>query len=256
MPNLKTLGLPVVLAAALAGKPAVAADVNSDGNKPAPHEASASQKDLLKALDERLKPLTEDLRQVRSNLEAQPGQIREQIKEQLGSQMRGVSDRLQKIETATGSLKTLSEDMEVLRQSNMSNRMDLEQIKGRLGKLEASLSEQRGNNTDLVAQINSLRGKLDDAERRMTRESRIVPQPAPAAVTPTSGFVVLRNTYTTDVSILVNGRVHRVGPGQTISADPQPAGSVTYEVLGIKGPDTVALAPGQTVTITVYPMMP
>lgn len=254
MPNLKTLGLPLALAAALSGRVAVAADVNSDGNKPAPKETATLQ-DLLKALDDRLKPLTDDLQKVNSKLDGQASQIRDQVKEQLDKQLRGVADRLQKIETATASLKTLSEDMELLRQSNTSNRMDLEQIKGRLGKLETSLSDQLGQNTELVAQINSLRNKLDDAERRI-RESRIVPQPATTPPTPAQGYVVLRNTYTTDVSIRVGGRVYRVPPGQTLSADPQPAGSVTYEVLGIKGPDAVSMAPGQTVTITVYPILP
>jgi outer membrane murein-binding lipoprotein Lpp len=76
---------------------------------------------------------------------------------------------------------------------------------------------------------------------------------APPPLPPASGTIRLRNTFPDQVSVVVDGVSYQLMPYDTRDIAGHPAGTFTYEVLGIQPRKTVALGPNETFTITVYP---
>jgi septal ring factor EnvC (AmiA/AmiB activator) len=132
------------------------------------------------------------------------------------------------------------------------------------GELRRSLSQLERDQTlglqsaqreveDLKRQVAQMRQDLDELRKRLEQgqasTARYTPQPAPQA-----GVVRLVNAYEEPVAITVNGRAYRLGPGETRLAAPVPAGTFTYQVLGVQTqPQTRTLAPGERFTVTVHP---
>jgi hypothetical protein len=65
--------------------------------------------------------------------------------------------------------------------------------------------------------------------------------------------VRLINTYLTDMSAVINGTLISVPPGQERLVT-VPAGVMNYQVTQVPGPpQTRALAPNETLTLTLFP---
>ncbi len=103
----------------------------------------------------------------------------------------------------------------------------------------------------LEGDIEGLRGQLS-AIRTSGYAGPAAPALAPPPA-PTTGTIRLRNTFPTEESIVVNGVAYQLAPGETRDIPNQPPGTFSYEVLGVMARKLVALAPGETVTITVVP---
>jgi hypothetical protein len=106
---------------------------------------------------------------------------------------------------------------------------------------------------DLKKQVAQLRQDLDVVKNRApsSRESGYTPPAnAPSAAT---GRVRLVNTFMDPMTIIVNGVRYQVAPGETRLTEPVPAGTFSYEVLGVQPRLERNLAANETFTVTVYP---
>ena len=70
-----------------------------------------------------------------------------------------------------------------------------------------------------------------------------------------TGRIMLSNRYPEEMLFIVNGTSYRVAPGSTRVLDPQPAGTITYEVLsptwGLLRRRTTTLAANEPFRINV-----
>jgi hypothetical protein len=161
------------------------------------------------------------------------------VKEQITGQFKDLKDRLERIETIIGLL-----NKEFSLQKQVTIR-DLDNLKEQIRKLEEQL------------QASSSRSEGSSSSGSGIPQ-RMPPGPSTriAAAPPASsnlGTIRLRNHFPGPVSIVVNSRSYQLIPGETVVLDPQSAGTFTFEVLGIEPGQTRSLAPGETVTITVFP---
>jgi hypothetical protein len=161
------------------------------------------------------------------------------VKEQITGQFKDLKDRLERIETTIGQL-----NKEFLSQKQVAIR-DLENLKEQIRKLEEQLQATAGRAEGSSGASSGLSQRLPQG-----------PSTRIAAAPPTGsnlGTIRLRNHFPGPISIVVNGRSNQLIPGETVLLESQPVGSFTFEVLGIEPSQTRSLAPGETITITVYP---
>ena len=103
---------------------------------------------------------------------------------------------------------------------------------------------------DLKKQVAQLRQDLDALKNRpASRESAY---PAPSTTPAATGRVRLVNSFVDPMTIIVNGKAYQVAPGETKLTDPLPAGTFSYEVLGVQQRLDRALAANETFTVTVH----
>jgi hypothetical protein len=117
--------------------------------------------------------------------------------------------------------------------------------------------------------VRNHKDQIEDLKRQVTQlqeELRVVRGSA-AGSQRTSGFlstdtaapglsmarVELANTYSTEVAVVVNGRTYHLLPGERRLTDPIPAGTFTYEVLGVTPMNTRTVAANQIYSIHVHP---
>ena len=107
--------------------------------------------------------------------------------------------------------------------------------------------------------LNNEVGRLRDVMEKLRNSGPVATRIAASPPTDThlapTGQVELVNTYTQDVSIVVNNRTYRLHPNEKRLTDPLPAGSFTYEVLGVTPPNTRSLNPNEIYHITVHPQL-
>jgi hypothetical protein len=132
---------------------------------------------------------------------------------------------------------------------------DIQEQLTKLRSENLALIEQNRKLIDASDKIGRLERDLEALHNQMdsVRRSGFNTNPAGPAAPGNLGTIRLRNTFPTEVSIVVNDKVHQLLPGETTSLANQPAGPFTYEVLGIQAKRTVTLAANDTFTITVYP---
>src|SRR5207247_8428956 len=102
----------------------------------------------------------------------------------------------------------------------------------------------------LRQQLTQLQRDVDDLKARTANPPRVsgyTPQPA------ATGRVRIVNSYMVPETVVVNGRAYTVNPGTYVTTDPVPAGLFNYEVLGVQGPVSRALAANEMFTITIHP---
>jgi len=132
-----------------------------------------------------------------------------------------------------------------------------------LDSLKAEMAKLRADTTILLGlqdRISGLGERIARMERDMEAfKAQLTPVPpseskkTPIPPAGSNSTIRLRNTFPTPVSIVVNGLSYQLAPGETYVLNQQAAGNFTYEVLGIQPPKTVALAPNETLTISVFP---
>ena len=136
----------------------------------------------------------------------------------------------------------------------------LKSVSKALGELDKKLSDALDNLEKsthlrvqrLQADLNQLKQDLEALRGRLPAR-----QPTTALYPPnglTTGRLRLSNTSIQPVTIIVNNRMaYPLNPGEVRITDPVPAGTFAYEVVGIQGPTSRALAPGETFSIHVHP---
>ena len=120
------------------------------------------------------------------------------------------------------------------------------QIRKALAAPAADIYALRQHVEQLQRELNSLR-----TGKPITRISAS----SPLAGNPTgAGRIRLVNTYPTQMTVIINERSYRLEPGADRIIDKQPAGTFTYQVLGVQ-PELLVrnLAANETYTIMVYP---
>jgi hypothetical protein len=112
----------------------------------------------------------------------------------------------------------------------------LEVLREDLGKLRADVEGLRAR---MQTQTNANRSSLYNPNDASTTDS-------------STARVEMINTYATEVAFLINRRTYYVAPGERRTSDPIPAGTFTYEVVGIQPPTTRTVAPNRIFTVQVY----
>jgi len=151
------------------------------------------------------------------------------------------SQRLEAIQTQLSEFKDSLKSLDTLKVEMAKLRADTTILLGLQDRI-AGLSDRIAK---MERDMDALKAQMNGPERRV---SGFTPTPPPSTST-----IRLRNIYPTPVSIVVNGLSYQLAPGETYVLNQQAAGTFTYEVLGIQPPKTVALAPSEMLTISVFP---
>jgi hypothetical protein len=109
---------------------------------------------------------------------------------------------------------------------------------------------------DLNELLSLLRADLQTLRTRLPDSSRVAgfPPSSDTGPSPATARVEMLNTYAQPVSIVINNRrSYPLAPGERRLSDPIPAGSFTYEVLGITPPVTRTVGADKTFTVWVHP---
>lgn len=129
----------------------------------------------------------------------------------------------------------------------------LDELNEKVKALQSEISNMKGENLNarlkLEADIDRL--KKEVAQARAERPSQVTtryPQ-----VESATGRVRLVNTFFDPVTVVVNGETYYLAAGETRTTRPLPAGTFTYEVLGVQAQRSRSLASNETFTINVHP---
>ena len=125
-------------------------------------------------------------------------------------------------------------------------------------KAESNLSTQQVKSQikDLNELISLLRADVQALRNRLPDSSRVsaFPPSSDTGPSPAMARVEMVNTYLQPVSIVINNRrSYQLAPDERRLSDPIPAGSFTYEVLGVTPPVTRTVAADKTFTVWVHP---
>jgi hypothetical protein len=145
------------------------------------------------------------------------------------------------------SVRTANTKLDALQQL----RKDFDDLKA--GSDAAQAATQR----DLISlsqAVTRLQKEVEGLRNAASSATRIAGSPPNETRQPT-GVVELVNTYSSDVAVVVNSRTYRLHPGDRRFTDPLPAGTFTYEVLGVTPPNTRPLNPNEVYHITVHPQL-
>lgn len=164
------------------------------------------------------------------------------------------SDKAKKAESA-------ADVAEQLRQMNAS----LKQLTERIKTLEINVADDlagirtRNEQTNramkaLREDVDRLRTDFDGLANRVSPNGRISAYAGPnGTATLATGRVRLVNTYFLPQTIVVNRKAYDVPPNGEMFTDPVPAGTFSYEVLGVQPRSERLLVANETFTIHVHP---
>jgi DNA mismatch repair ATPase MutS len=236
MPQLNHLGLPIALAVVLSTQPLATA---GDVEKQTPEQKMAQDiKDIKDAQKKTSDELMEQLRNIREQLRSMEG---------LRKDVEGLKTTVQSINTAleltTQQLQAKTKDLDETRAALRHLRDELERTKADASKTQEDIKAKYSARCDaLTDAINNLEKRLSDGARQSARITEGTG----------TGTIRLYNTYGLPVRIVVNGRSYPLEPGETYTLSNQPVGSFTYEVLGLKPPQTVTLNADRPFEIEVF----
>ncbi|HLJ96340.1 MAG TPA: hypothetical protein VKU02_24415 [Gemmataceae bacterium] len=139
----------------------------------------------------------------------------------------------------------------------------LNEVKTALAEIKKTLTENRTDSNlgtqKIQSQISELHTQvvplLDSLRNRATPSTRIAASPPSdtGLGTPTAR-IEMANTYSQPVSIVINNRrSYALQPGERRLSDPVPAGSFTYEILGVTPIVTRTVAADKVFTLWVHP---
>src|SRR5262249_36953264 len=108
---------------------------------------------------------------------------------------------------------------------------------------------------DLNRQLSQLRVEIDNFRTLAPSTSRIASSPPPEiAPSAATGRVEMINSYGQAVSVVLNNRrSYSLAPGERKLSDPIPAGTFSYEVLGLTPVLTRTVSADKLFTIWVHP---
>jgi hypothetical protein len=155
------------------------------------------------------------------------------------------------MQRSLATLDSLKDDLKSLRAKTEVLQDRMEGLHGRLNSMTTANKDVFG---EFHERIRKLEADLDALHKQLDGQTRIsgygptAPPPAP----PPPGTIRLRNTYPGMVTIVVNGTTYRLASGETRDLPGQPAGTFTYEVLGMQPLKAVTLGPKEAFTIDVF----
>jgi hypothetical protein len=232
MPHLKTLGLPIALAAALSARPLAAA---GDVEKPEKPVTQQDVRDLKTAQEKSFKELMDEIRSLREQLNKVEG---------LRKDVDGLKNTVQSLNTslelATQMLRGTTGDVAEVRGQLKQARDDLDRARAQAGKMEEEVRRQAARCDGLTEELAQLKKKTADGTREAAR------------LTEGTGTIRLFNTFGMPVSVVVNNRSYRLDPGETYVLSSQPVGTFTYEVLGIQPRRSETLTADRPFDIEVF----
>jgi len=168
---------------------------------------------------------------------AEPPNDSEKLTE-VQKQLDQMKKTLEKLTMSAGLLDALDRKMDdFAKQSTLSSQ-----------KAQDQVNEVRKELAALRAEFETLRDRTSDA-----RVSRFAPSDISAPAQASAGRVELVNTYPSEVTVVVNRRTYHLAPGEHRLSDPVPAGTFTYEVLGITPQRNRPMAGDQVFTVWVHP---
>jgi hypothetical protein len=122
------------------------------------------------------------------------------------------------------------------------------------GRTDASLGAQKVQSQigELGNQVTQL---LDSLRNRTSMSTRIAASPSLDTGPPTgTARIEMANTYSQPVSVVINNRrSYPLQPGERRLSDPIPAGSFSYEILGVTPMVTRTIAADKVFTVWVHP---
>jgi hypothetical protein len=170
--------------------------------------------------------------------------------ESLGKQLDEIQKALKPLEGVKSSVVYLESR---LRSMDEALQDELKKIRSGAYETNLKLSLAQGDILELRKQLAQIRQELDAVAKSSAATSRISTYAGPQAPTNPPGRIRLVNTYGLPVQVVVNGYLYEVTTGQTRIIEGMEPGPFYYEVLGIQGRRDLALAPGETFTVTIYP---
>jgi hypothetical protein len=149
------------------------------------------------------------------------------------------AEKLDEIQKQLNELKkSLADVQKTLAESRMDSTLGVQKVQSQVGDLS----------TQVTQLLESLRG-------RASMSTRIAASP-PSDTSPVTGTarIEMANTYSQPVSVVINNRrSYPLQPGERRLSDPVPAGSFTYEILGVTPMVTRSVAADKVFTVWVHP---
>src|SRR5262249_5364717 len=128
--------------------------------------------------------------------------------------------------TVRADAETNAKNIEQLQKDFKDLRRDLEILQN-----EVRTNSVRGAQT--AADIREILRRLDQMASTQETVRRYAPPPpdaVPGAAAPTTGTITVRNQYTADATISINGRPYRVPAGREARIGNVPLGPINYDV--------------------------
>ncbi len=158
---------------------------------------------------------------------------------------------LKEVRELKTSINELTKAIKSLQDSTLNTNLRIEKAQGDIDGLKRQVGQLQQEEIDGVRrQLAQIQKDMDDLKMRGANP-RIATYPQPPA-TPT-GRVRLVNAFMAPMTVIVNSRAHTLQPGAVATTDPLPAGSFTYEVLGVQAMVSRSLGANETFTITIHP---
>ena len=170
-----------------------------------------------------------------------PDEVQKQLRD-IKTDIKTLRESIDKMNEVLESMKTLPGDVKNFRSDYntdiQATKRDINDLKEEVRRLKSDVEGLRKSPTNITREPGFAPG--------MTTNPNLNPIP--------TGRVQLSNTWGAPVSVIVNGRSYPVLPGEVKFTDPVPAGTFSYEVIGITAPNNVrTLAAGETYRISVFP---
>ncbi len=168
------------------------------------------------------------------------------------------SDTIRSFQAAKKDIDAVKEDIAHLRKEldEMRNtKATAPRISGdvapeaRVGANTHEVQKEIGVLKEEIARLGKTLDELRNVGPSGTRTSAYPPSGAVAG----TGTIRLSNTYTAEVAIIVNGERYTVAPGETRVLAGRPAGTFTYEVVGVQPAVQRTLVADGTFPILVHP---
>jgi hypothetical protein len=172
--------------------------------------------------------------------------------EQIQKQLKDINSSVERFATSTSTALG-----EFKREMNKDLKSGLDQMETKITNIGLNQNATQLSLDGLRDEVGKLRGDVETLRARMqtqinaNRSSLYNPNDASTTDSSTARVEMI-NTYATEVAFLINRRTYYVAPGETRTSDAIPAGTFTYEVVGIQPPTTRTVGPNKIFTVRVY----
>ncbi|HEV3085040.1 MAG TPA: hypothetical protein VGY66_35095 [Gemmataceae bacterium] len=178
--------------------------------------------------------------------------------DELQKQLRELKTSLAEVKTSVAEMKAIKDSVEKMNEVLESMKTLPGDVKNFRSDYNTEIQAAKREISDLREEVRRLKSDVESLRKTPTnaaRESGFAPGMTGPGVNPVpTGRVQLSNTWSAPVSVIVNGRSYPVLPGEVKFTEPIPAGTFSYEVVGITLPNNVrTLVAGETYRISVFP---
>jgi len=166
-----------------------------------------------------------------------------------------VQKQLKDLKSSVAELKASQDGVKEVLESLKNLQGEVKQFHADYDREKQDAKRDIANLKDEISRLKSDVESLRKTPTNAARESGFAPGMTGPGVNPVpTGRVQLSNTWSAPVSVIVNGRSYPVLPGEVKFTEPIPAGTFSYEVVGITLPNNVrTLVAGETYRISVFP---